>query len=76
MVASHSIGRGDPQGKQTSVRCREADCAVGHENRMISGCPVDQNILTCLIHYAPEVMLLLVLALSGIAAVAMRSRGR
>ena len=38
---------------------------------MISGCPVDENVLTCLIHYAPEVMLLIVLALalSGVAAV-------
>ena len=39
---------------------------------MISGCPVDANIFYCLIHYAPELLLLGVLALAGVAGFAMR----
>ncbi len=39
---------------------------------MISGCPVDSNIFYCLLHYAPELLLLAVLALVGIAGLAMR----
>jgi hypothetical protein len=39
---------------------------------LISGCPVDTNIFSCLIRYAPEVMLLAVLVLVCVAGVAMR----
>ncbi|HWY04510.1 MAG TPA: hypothetical protein VNX60_12620 [Candidatus Acidoferrum sp.] len=39
---------------------------------MISGCPVDSNIFYCLAHYAPELLLLAVLALVGVAGFAMR----
>ncbi len=39
---------------------------------MISGCPVDSNIFYCLLHYAPELLLLGVLALVGIAGFMMR----
>ena len=48
------------------MRSQESDCP------MISGCPIDRNILFCVIHYAPELMLLVTLALVGIAGVAMR----
>lgn len=39
---------------------------------MISGCPVDANIFYCLLHYAPELMLLVALALVGVAGFTMR----
>jgi hypothetical protein len=38
---------------------------------VISGCPVDGNIFYCLLHYAPELMLLVVLVLVGVSCVAM-----
>ena len=41
---------------------------------LISGCPVDSNVFYCLIHYAPELMLLAALALVGVAGVAMRKK--
>jgi len=37
---------------------------------VISGCPVDANVFSCLIRYAPEVLLLGALVLVGVAGVA------
>ncbi len=36
---------------------------------MLSGCPVDANVFYCLWHYAPELLLLGVLALMGVVGV-------
>jgi hypothetical protein len=36
---------------------------------MISGCAVDHNFFSCMIHYAPEMLLLSVLALVAVAGV-------
>jgi hypothetical protein len=38
---------------------------------VISGCPVDSNLFYCVLHYAPELLLLAVLALVGVSGVAM-----
>jgi hypothetical protein len=38
---------------------------------LISGCPVDFNIFYCVMHYAPELILIAALALVGVAGVAM-----
>ena len=34
---------------------------------MISGCSVDSNFFWCMTHYAPELLLLIVFALVGVA---------
>ena len=36
---------------------------------MISGCSIDSNFFSCMIHYAPEMLLLNVLALVGVVGV-------
>ena len=36
---------------------------------MISGCAVDGNFFSCMIHYAPEMLLLTVLGLVAVAGV-------
>ena len=34
---------------------------------MISGCSIDSNFFWCMIHYAPEMLLLIVFGLVGVA---------
>ena len=56
-----------------SASCRRTDNrSSGQGPRLlISGCPVDVNIFYCVMHYAPELILIAALALVGVAGVAM-----
>ena len=42
---------------------------------MISGCSIDTNFFPCMIHYAPEMLLLTVLGLVGVVGVWMYKSG-
>jgi hypothetical protein len=36
---------------------------------MLGGCPLDRNIISCVLHYQPELMLLVALVVVGIILV-------
>ena len=55
-----------------SIRSTRSDNPTRSKEVLILGCPVDSNVFSCLIHYAPEVLSLVVLALVCIAGVAFR----